>query len=46
MQYTEKYRIDLLEKGADKKKEHQTNRQTDRRFWPDLELGQDRVLDS
>ena len=33
MQYTEKYRIDLLEKGADKKK-GQTDRQTSEKIWP------------
>ena len=42
MQYAEKYRIDLLEKGADKKKEQTTKREN----LADLELGQDRVLDS
>ena len=42
MQYAEKYSIDLLEKGADKKK----NKQRKRENLADLELGQDRVLDS
>ena len=42
MQYAEKYRIDLLEKGADKKKDRQIHREN----LTDLELGQDRVLDS
>ena len=42
MQYAEKYSIDLLEKGADKKKG-----QTDiTQNLADLDAGQDRVLDS
>ena len=41
MRYPSTYRIDLLEKGADKKKEH-----TNRGNLADLELGPDRVLDS
>ena len=45
MQYAEKYSIDLLEKGADKKKE-QTQKERKRENLADLELGQDRVLDS
>ena len=45
MQYAEKYSIDLLEKGADKKK-GQTHKQTNRENLADLDAGQDRVLDS